>query len=488
MFAGFAGLCLAVIGGGAAYKISSDNGRAVTSQSVSCLPSPVAAVRARSAAIPRTPGNLQVFFDASGGMAGYVASHPNAIGNLNSLARNFVNSNYYRSGKQGKVQFHRFGEYRFDANAPTPPEIVNDPNAFAKPSPYTEKDTRIADLLRWIVHQRKATSKAAEHPLSIIVTDFMLDDREAVDDAEASVGGALRNMVIKDGLAVGIMAVRVPFDGKIFVDGKTFQASLPARPLVILMIGEPYQVRTFYEYLDTSEARPFSSGTPVSDRDFALFGLEAGSISLFDAGLSGISNGFSLRPPRTRIPGTAGIPAFSFDAAAAKSGAKGGVKIEMRADAGVADFEVIGNEPLSESAIWKIDPSAIEAKSCASGAAWTSVGSLPLRGWSKSGQQLTYTLDAAGMAEAGIEGEGIYMIQLLAGQRGVVDDHPAAAWMREWSTSNADLAQRLGGGAGAERVGIPGLEPLRRMLLTELTIPGREAIERSASQFIVQSE
>ena len=453
-----------------------------------CLPRDVAMVRLNSQAATRTPGNVKVYFDASGGMAGYVMQAPNVIGNLSTLAGNFVQSSLYQAGRPGKLEFRRFGEYRFDAKNPVAPAAVGDPREFARPAVYSEANTNITDLLRWIQADHHPNAKPEERTLSIVVTDLMLDDRQATEDFEASVGGVLRKMVIEDGQAVGIMSVRVPFAGKIFIGNQAFRASLVDRPLVLLLIGDPYQVRAFYEYLETSEIRPFSSGTPASGRGFSLFGLEPGSIVLADANLSGIGTGFSGRPARLRIPGAEKIQSLNFNADAVRPESKGGIEVVLQANAGVQNYEVVGNEPLWEGKIWKLSSKGATSASCKSGEAWARVGSLPSVGWKQTGQTLTYKLDAASMARSGMDQKGVYLLQLIAGQQGIVENHPATSWMIEWSTSNDELAHRLGGSGPMARTGIPGLVHLRNVLLTELRMPGREAIKRTASQLIIQSE
>jgi hypothetical protein len=117
----------------------------------SCLPRDVAVNRANSSAATRNPGNVQVYFDASGGMAGYVAQSPNAIGNLITLTRSFA------SGSAGAaIEFRSFGTYRFDEAEPVAPVLVAEPTAFAKPAAYTERESRIVDVLKWIVHRSDA--------------------------------------------------------------------------------------------------------------------------------------------------------------------------------------------------------------------------------------------------------------------------------------------------------------------------------------------
>ena len=472
----------------AAWKYFNGGAEGPKLGSAPCLPREVVAVRANSMAAVRSPGNVKVYFDASGGMSGYVAQAPNAVGNLTTLVGNFSQSSLYASGLPGKVEFHRFGEYRFDPGKPIAPELVKDPKAFAKPGLYTENNTNIADVLHWIQSDRAAEGKSGQHSLSLVVTDFMLDDQDATDDFEASVGGVLRKMVIEDGFAVGILSVRVPFNGKIFIGGQTFQANVSDRPLVILMIGDPYQVRSFYEYLNTSETAQFSAKAPSGSRGFSVFGLEPGAISLARANLDGVSTGFSARPARTRIPGAEQVQSFTYDADTARSGAKGGVTITLKANDGVKDFEVIGNEPIWDSAIWKLAPSGANSTGCKTGTAWTRIGSLPAASWQTNGQTLTYSLDAAAMKRIGMDQKGVYLIQSLAGQQGITENHPATAWMGEWSMGNAELAQRLRANRSAARMGVPGLIELRNILLTELRMPGRSKIKRTAGQLIIETE
>jgi hypothetical protein len=449
-----------------------------------CLPGSVAETRARSSALQRNLGDVVVYLDASGGMAGYTAGLPNAIGNLTTIARDYAQSSLYPKGKKGKVTFRKFGEYQFDAAAPAAPAAIQDIDAFARPAAYTEKDSRIADLLKWIKNER-STGTA---PLSVIVTDLMLDDKQAADQFETAVGGALRNMIIEDDLALGIMAVRVPFSGKIFLGPTTIEASLGDRPLMIMLVGNPHQVRRFYEYLSTTQAAPFSDETPQSDRAFALFGLEAGSIVLAEPSTEGVSRAFSQLPAKTRIPGADDIPSVRFDPSAEEKDEKAGMQLTLAANAGVADFEVTGNTPVYSASIWKLEKSNLTPPKCKSGAAWLNVGGLPPSGWKVDGQNVTYRLTANEMEQAGLAVEGLYIIELVAGQQGVVKDHPAAAWMQDWSMANPEIVERLTRSSGATRIGVPGLEPLRRILLAELTMPGSEKIKRTAVHLIIETE
>lgn len=448
-----------------------------------CLPAEVEGVRANSSVVPRNPGAVDVYLDASGGMAGYAAAQPNIIGNLATLSRTFTQSSLYDAGERGKVTFRRFGNYRFDSVEPEAPALIEDPAVFARPQAYNEEVTNIDDLLKWVVHERAS----GEAPLSVIVTDLMLDNPEAVDQFEASVGGALRTMIIEDKLALGIMAVRVPFQGNIYVGSSTIPVDLQDRPLVIMMLGDPYQVRSYYEYLSTSEIAPFSVDTPVSNRAFALFGLEAGSIVLGEPESMGLARAFSRLPSRTRIPGADGIRSVRYDHSEAVPGDDVGMVLRVQANAGVEDYEVIGNEPIYAARLWKLDERRFP-DGCADGTSWIDMGGLPSSGWKVSDQEVTYRLTSDIMEQAGLDDDGLYLVHLIAGQQGVVENHPAADWMREWSMDNGEITQRLSRAGNAKRIGVPGLEPLRRILLTELTMPERSKIERSASHLIIETQ
>ena len=83
--------------------------------------------------------------------------------------------------------------------------------------------------------------------------------------------------------------------------------------------------------------------------------------------------------------------------------------------------------------------------------------------------------------------EGTYLFQIAAGQMGLIDNHPSAEWMQEWSMSNRQIANNLRRSRSFP-IGTPGLEPLRRNLLNELLMPGREQVERSVVQMIVTIE
>lgn len=480
---GCAGIITAVVGAVAFFVLSPSGDGPDLSKIATCLPEAVAEARASNAALKRGLGNVDVYLDVSGGMAGYAASRPNAIGNLVSITRNYTRSSLYPEGEKGVVTFHKFGEYRFNPAKPVAPTIVDDLVPVTRPDAYTEQDTNITDLLAWVRHKR--TTGAT--PLSIIVTDLMLDDKEAADQFETSVGGALRNMIIKDDLALGILAVRVPFSGKIYVDAVTIKANLADRPLVIMLIGSPYQVRTFYEYVGTTEAAPFAADTPHSSRAFSLFGLEAGSIVLSEPSAEGVSRAFSAMPSKMRIPGAEGIPSVRFKASVKERDAKAGMLLQLDANGGVADFEVIGNTPVYSGSVWKLDKANLTPQGCKSGLAWLNVGGLPPSGWKVDGQKVAYHLTADEMKQAGFADKGVYMIEVVAGQQGVVKDHPAAAWMQDWSMTNDQMIAQLTSGR-ATRVGVPGLDPLRRILLAELTMPGSQKIKRAATHLIIETE
>ena len=141
--------------------------------SPSCLPGEVAKIRANSSSAQRNPGNVRIYLDASGGMAGYVAQSPNVIGNFVTLSRSFVQSSLYPTGG-GQIEFRRFGSYRFDPAQPTAPAAIADPATFARPEVYADPESRIVDVLRWVDHDRKTSKDPASRPLSVLVTDLML--------------------------------------------------------------------------------------------------------------------------------------------------------------------------------------------------------------------------------------------------------------------------------------------------------------------------
>ena len=161
--------------------------------------------------------------------------------------------------------------------------------------------------------------------------------------------------------------------------------------------------------------------------------------------------------------------------------------LRVQANAGVEDYEVIGNEPIYAARLWKLDERRFP-DGCADGTSWIDMGGLPSSGWKVSGQEVTYRLTSDIMEQAGLDDDGLYLVHLIAGQQGVVEDHPAAEWMREWSMDNGEITQRLSRAGNAKRIGVPGLEPLRRILLTELTMPERSKIERSASHLIIETQ
>jgi hypothetical protein len=177
-----------------------------------------------------------------------------------------------------------------------------------------------------------------------------------------------------------------------------------------------------------------------------------------------------------------------FDPSSEEKDLKSGIMLTLAANAGVADFEVIGNVPVYSASVWKLEQRSLTPQKCNTGAAWLNVGGLPPSGWEVTGQNVTYRLTADEMEQAGLADEGVYMVELIAGQKGVIADHPAAAWMQDWSMENSEIAMRLARTSGATRIGVPGLEPLRRILLAELTMPGSDKIKRTAAHLIIETE
>lgn len=453
-----------------------------------CLPASVRDAETANLASTRPPGDLNVYVDASGGMRGYAsAGTPNALGNLMSLSLNFTKSSNYAPSAPGTTRFFRFGDYRFDPKSPEAPALVETAEQLARPAAFNEENTRLADVLRWIEHRHDKAGDGAD-PLSIVVTDLMLDDREAVDAFEASVGGALRNLMIDEKLSVGLLAVRVPFDGNVFVGDAALRAAVPDRPLIILMIGDPFQVRAFYDYLDTSEIAPFSSDTALTNRRFALFGLEASAIADAAPQLSGTGSGFSSRSFSLDVPGTQDLKKFSFRPGAADEDSKARLRVRLDAGANKESYEVIGDEPVSVGFVWQLDEAAFDPAACNPQQVWSHYARLgPDRALSK-GQQAVYSLGPDEMEAAGMDRKGTYLVQMIAGQRGLVREHEAVEWMGEWSDTNDRLTSRLRQSETTRGLGVPGLQPLRNILLAELLIPGREEIERSSAQFVIRTE
>ena len=452
-----------------------------------CLPSRAMQFWGRDSASSPPPGSITVYVDKSGGMAGYAAGSQ-VFGNLITVTDSFSRSSPYSGGEPADVEFRTFGEYSFDASAPAAPPLVENPRDLGSPDAYREQDTRIADILDWVAHSNE-TNASERGQLSLIVTDLMLDDDQAIDEFAASVGGRLRNLMIDENLAVAFLGVRVPFTGKIYIAGLQGNAdvNIRARPLIVMMIGDPYHVRTYYDYLRSTDLQPFSPDTPVSNHAFSVFGLEPSEISSGDVTRVGIDSGFEATSSSIGLPASvaqARLRTYRFDSGT-DADAEGGLRLDLAANANVAEFEVIGDEPYWFGDVWRLNDNFDPAE-CATGTVWLRTASLPNNGMTQNGQDLSYMLSPAVIDQLGLD-EGTYLFQIAAGQMGLIDNHPSAEWMQEWSMSNREIANNL---RRSRRfpIGTPGLEPLRRNLLNELLMPGREQVERSVVQMIVTIE
>ncbi|MEM1194968.1 MAG: hypothetical protein AAGH57_02595 [Pseudomonadota bacterium] len=452
-----------------------------------CLPIGAKQIWLRNREIARMPGSIQVYYDASGGMQGYVTGGSKVFGNLASQAENFSRSSAFGDSPVS-VEFRTFGEYNFVADAPVPPALAASKEALSSAATYNEKDTKIADLLGWVISSNKSAS-SGQKPLSIVVTDLMLDDKEATDDFAASVGGRLQDLAIRERLAVGFLGVKVPFNGSVYVtqngEERGFDANLRTRPLMILMIGDPHHVRSFYEYLQGTESiPPFSADTPVSNHAFSLFSLDASEVIRGSMSSAGLDSGFEPVSGAAELPpsvSAAQLSTYSFDPSTDEE-AEGGLGIELRADADLEPYEVVGNDPIWASDIWRLR-NDFSAEDCESNRAWDPLKSLPGPvAW--SGDTLSYTLNADVMGKLRLR-RGTYLFLAAAGRKGLTLENTKSEWMSEWSMSNAQVAQSLANSSRRE-IGTPGLEALRSKLLTELMVPQRENVWRSASQFIIR--
>ncbi|MEL6237732.1 MAG: hypothetical protein AAFQ90_03965 [Pseudomonadota bacterium] len=454
-----------------------------------CLPSGAKEIWLRNRETARVPGNIQMYYDASGGMQGYVKGGSKVFGNLASQTENFSRSSLFEGNSVG-VEFRTFGEYDFDPANPGPPTLAASKDALSDRATYSENDTKIADLLGWVIQSNKAAPRGSK-PLSIVVTDLMLDDKEATDDFAASVGGRLQDIVIQERLAVGFLGVKVPFDGPVYVaQGDTeseFGADLRARPLMILIIGDPYHVRSYYEYLrGTDGIVPFSANTPEANHAFSVFSLDASEVVRGSITSAGIDSGFDP------VPGTGNLPAsiaaarlvtYSFDRST-DDDAEGGLGISLAADADLKPYDVVGDQPIWASDIWRLN-SNFSAEDCETGRAWDPFKSLPGQVES-DGDKLSYFVTADVMGKLRLR-PGTYLFLAAAGRKGLTLENEKSAWMRDWSMSNPKVAENLAASSQRE-IGTPGLDSLRTKLLTELRLPQRENVWRSASQFIITVE
>ncbi|WP_164117580.1 hypothetical protein [Sphingorhabdus sp. Alg239-R122] len=476
------------VGAGAFYFFnSSDEEIAETAQQ--CVPAQVSSILGINGAVKAAPAKINIYFDGSGGMAGYVSpslGSANAIGNLISATRNFTQSGLYQNG-QGEIVFRSFGTKVSDP--------IAQPESFARPAAYRcpqggcdNQETRIDTLLRHINAERRQ-GNAARTELNIIVTDLMLDNKDAVDSFEASVGGQLRTAVIEENLAVGIMGVRTGFNGNIYHEGRRFNAKV-RRPLVLLMIGQPKHVRAYRDYLQTSEIPGFSkTSADQGDMAFALFGQEAGAMQLTEPQVRKTGSGFA----KTRVTKDerllalfGNLPQFGARKSDAAGGEGAGLAMRLAANANVADYEITGNKPRYTSSVWRLNANMADNAACAPNALWSKTAALPSDGWIVEGQDVGYLLTMDRLDTSSMRSKGTYLVQLVAGQSGLAVPHEAAAWMDDWAMAPEQITSNLT--SGKPGIGAPGLSRLRRILETELDTKGRDSIPRSATHFILRVE
>jgi hypothetical protein len=443
-----------------------------------CLPSEVGSLTARTNPAKRAPPVVRMIVDVSAGMEGYAAAGgANVMGNLVTLTRDFAGSSFYDAAAPGKTEFYGFGAYHFDAASPAAPPRIADPARLGRATAYDQPDTNLKDLLAWIAWA--STRPGGEQALSVIVTDLMPDDRSASDDAATQLGGALRNLMIKQHVAVGLLGVRVPFTGPIYWNHRRYSAAMRDRPLMVLMIGDPLYVRTYYDYLRGSQTAPFSDATPASAQAFALFGLKAAQV--VPGRIGSAEAGEAFRP--ASAPLGSKLDAFPVYAMAHDAGQ---LNVALDADAGVKPYEVSGDQPVSTGRVWQLNDTPEAApdggSTCHYGDVWLRKGDLS--SGIAAGQRISFRLDPEALERAGMGDKGTYLVQLIAGQAGSAPPQRSAAWMTGWSDTDDELDRRLSADTRAH-IGVPGLDKLRRNLLNELMIPGHQQIARSAAQFVV---
>ncbi len=484
-------LLVALFGAGAYYFLTRDKGDEDSSPLAQCVPRDVAAFTGQGTNVPAAPQKINIFFDGSGGMAGYVSpkvtgdNGANIIGDLITGTRNFVQGSLYPEG-DGQVAFRSFGE---KISAP-----INTPENYAREAAYRcpqggcdNQETRTDTLMRYINAERKKAGDAGRGELNVIVTDLMLDNKDAVDSFEASVGGQLRIAIIEDNLAVGILGIQTDFAGNIYQAGDRFDAQV-RRPLIIMMIGQPKHVRAYYDYLTSSEIPPFSKAQADQGRlDFALFGQEPGTMDLSAPTVRGTGSGFRqtrITDDKRLLSLFGDLPQYEYGGSENSDAAENGLAIRLKADASVAEYEVIGNDPQYSSSVWRLNADAANNASCARDALWNGVSGLPEKGWMTQGQNVGYLLSADMLEKSAMRGSGIYLVQAVAGQTGLMVPHKAAAWMDEWSMSSDQIARNLQ--KGAPSIGTPGLARVRAILERELDTQGRKSVPRSATHFLLK--
>lgn len=210
-------------------------------------------------------GEVHFYLDDSVSMAGFLAS-PKVPAKPDTAAPWVFNA--MLQGIPGIVEKlgGKASFYRLSERDKAKPLSKDDLKRIPRPDFYVAKDTPIPTAL-------EASLARPGNDVTVIASDFFLDDKEIVGDGYFRLKAPLVE-AIRNNKAIGLLAVRHSFNGTIFdypaIPGQPTQyQNATSRPLLFLMIGSDEQVQVLKNRLTSEFVPPSLSQSDVDH--FTLF-------------------------------------------------------------------------------------------------------------------------------------------------------------------------------------------------------------------------
>lgn len=212
-----------------------------------CLPQ-MSETQAKPAASNDVPSHVDVYFDGSGSIAGYLKAAAEALHVIPDVLALLPAA----AGRRGDaLRYHKFGRAIHDLP-------IDSASSLADPASYScrghrtgcdNDESRIDGVLR-------AAEHGSPNDLTVVVTDFWLKDSDLSASGELGIGIPLANLFAK-GRSIDIVGIRAPYSGPIYdlPGGLAFPAARE-RALFILLIGPADLVRYYSDAF-------FHSGSPA---------------------------------------------------------------------------------------------------------------------------------------------------------------------------------------------------------------------------------
>ncbi len=207
-------------------------------------PLPIQASIAHDPAPPTSGGQVNVFFDGSGSMIGYIREPKQP--RLERAYTELVRGLPFQLQRVGtEVRYHRFARTIRPLN---PQELsgISQPSFYQCP-PGTQgcdnQESRIASVLSTV-------NSAADGTLFVIVTDLFLTETELTASGAAALQLPLAQ-ILESGKAIAIIGVRSSFNGVIFdLPSGGRYANASQRPFYVILVGPIERVLRLQGLLD----------------------------------------------------------------------------------------------------------------------------------------------------------------------------------------------------------------------------------------------